>query len=210
MTKNFSIIPDCSKITLLSLPKRVENIYWLDGVIHEGEPPINQLKEGQVLSFQTPRGKDGQPNFRVMVSKVFADGDYFGKRAIAYEDVYESSDPDAKLLRTTKQDVGSYYGGTRYKKKSIIKDGEELYSIIREENFLGKTLYKDMKGNKTVEERTFLGFPRNTQIERNFHFEKTIKGKLQRLILRCSTFKDTGCEIPYIRKLGGLLFKLIK
>ncbi len=51
MTNGLTIIPDYSGVNLLSLPKCVDNVYWLNGVIHEGEPSVNEIKDGDILTF---------------------------------------------------------------------------------------------------------------------------------------------------------------
>ena len=204
--ENVSILGDRYRVSLLNLPKNVDDVYYLNGVLKTGDLPINSLPEGVTLSFRTKNGRGEEPNFRLTVSKVYADGDYFGKIAEAYEDVYESSEENAKLLRTKKQTVEHLYGGELAKENSVIKDGIVVASAVKKDDGLGNVFYKDMQGNIIVKRYSYHDrIPLEVQKKRIFH-NNGLKGRLQKFVMKLVNDKN-GCERKYIRKLGGLLFK---
>lgn len=205
--ENVSLIGDRYRMPLLQLPKNVDDIYYIDGVIKTGKPPINNLPEGVTLSYQTKNGREGKANFRFTVSKVYADGDYFGKIWEAYEDIYENSNENAKLLRTKRQTVGHFYSNRLYKENAIIKRGEVIASASREENGFGDVKYKDIHGNESIKRYSFYErIPLEVQAKRRFDNNGILKGYLQKLAILLANDKN-GCEIKYIRKLFGLLFR---
>ena len=209
MIENVSLIPDRSKMRLLNLPQNASDVYWINGVLKTGEPPINQLPDGVTLSYQTKNGREGEANFRVTVSRIYADGDYFGKKAEAYEDIYESSDENAKLLRTKKQVVSSYYGGGRYKQNSVMKDGKVVCRAFREDDGMGNVLYNDIHGKEKVYRYTYrAGVPYDAAFKRSMYSDGYVKGKIRNFLMRISNNKN-GCERPYIRKIAGALFRCV-
>ncbi len=111
------------------------------------------------------------------------------------------------MLRTKKQVVTHTYGDSRSKVNSVIKDGKEIFTS-RTEGILGYLQTIDMHGNETVSQKSFKSaLPVEVEMQRCYSY--TLRDKLRKLIVNCCQYKS-GCEIPYLRNIGGYLLKILK